>query len=165
MARAAQKTDRGLGELLLGAVDGPALRLRLGLVGALLLLLLGMEAYAAARLPRYSKRAILDAIWQVESSGRLDPPDGDGGRAIGPYQIHKIYWTDAELPHGGYQDCRDPAYAEQVIRAYMKRWVPEAWAEGHAEVIARTHNGGPRGRFKRATLPYWKRVKRALRNN
>ena len=22
-------------------------------------------------------------------------PDGDGGRAIGPYQIHRVYWQDA----------------------------------------------------------------------
>lgn len=32
---------------------------------------------------------ILDAIERVESSGRgKNTPDGDGGKAIGPFQIH-----------------------------------------------------------------------------
>ncbi|MCA8952330.1 MAG: hypothetical protein KDE27_22665 [Planctomycetes bacterium] len=114
----------------------------------------------------WSRREMLDAIRFVESGWREHPPDGDGGRAIGPYQIHRIYWRDAlefEPGLGGdYDDCRDRAYAERVIGAYMAHWVPEAWQHGDAEVIARTHNGGPNGRNKATTLRYWQRVRAAL---
>jgi hypothetical protein len=113
-------------------------------------------------------RAILDAILLVESGGRDDCPDGDGGKAIGPYQIHRVYWEDAvkhapELGRGrDYQACRQRAYAEQVITAYMQKWVPEAWRRGDAEVIARTHNGGPQGARNHKTDGYWERVRRRL---
>lgn len=116
---------------------------------------------------QYFPRAeILDAIRMVESGGRERPPDGDGGAAIGAYQIHRIYWRDA-IAHtpalgGDYQDCRDRAYAERVIDSFMRRWVPQAWEEGHAETIARVHNGGPEGARKQATWAYWRRVRAQL---
>ena len=116
---------------------------------------------------RQMQRRILEAIRQVESSGRDDVPDGDGGRAIGPYQIHEIYWRDAvaydpSLASADYQECRKRDYAERVVRAYMRRWVPQAWRRGAAETVARTHNGGPRGAEKESTLRYWGRVKEWL---
>lgn len=114
--------------------------------------------------------AILEAIRMVESGGRDDCGDGDGGRAIGPFQIHAIYWRDAveyapELgPSAGhdYQDCRDRQYARRVVVAYMQRWARDAWDRGDAETIARVHNGGPRGADKRATDRYWAKVAAAL---
>jgi hypothetical protein len=121
---------------------------------------------AAPARPTWDRDRILDAMRTVESGGRTDPPDGDQGRAIGPYQIHRAYWRDAvtfEPSLGGrYGDCRDRRYAERVIDAYMRRWVPGAWAAGDAEVIARTHNGGPDGAARAATLPYWQRIRTLL---
>lgn len=111
---------------------------------------------------------ILDAIRTVETGGLNRPtyPDGDGGRSIGPLQISHAYWCDASLfdPSigGDYEDCRQLAYAERVVGAYMRRYVPEAWASADAEVIARTHNGGPRGARKRSTLSYWEKVRAVL---
>jgi hypothetical protein len=114
----------------------------------------------------WSRAAILDAIRWVESSHRDDVPDGDGGRAIGPYQIHVEYWQDAlraEPALGGtWQDCRRRDYAERIVAAYMRKYEPEAWTRGDAEVIARTHNGGPRGFDNPATEAYWRRVLLAL---
>jgi hypothetical protein len=118
-----------------------------------------------------ARRVVLDAIRFVESSGRDVVPDGDGGKAIGPFQIHRVYWLDAVQsepalgPVAGfdYQHCRDRRYAERVVAAYMQRYVPAAWARADAEVIARTHNGGPRGAHKSATDGYWRRVERALK--
>jgi hypothetical protein len=142
-------------------IGGRYPRLRLCCAAVLLL-------YLAARLadcgpePVYTHAEILAAIRMTESSGLAHPPDGDGGRAIGPYQIHRVYWIDTGMP-GDYQDCRRRDYAERVIRAYMLRYVPEAWREYDAETIARTHNGGPTGRHKRATLRYWERVHGWLR--
>ncbi len=109
---------------------------------------------------------ILDAIRFVESSGRESPPDGDGGKAIGPYQIWHVYWQDAVTAEpsigGSYEDCRDRDYAERVVAAYMRRWVPEAWKAGDAEMIARVHNGGPRGFENRKTDRYWDKVRSRL---
>jgi len=115
---------------------------------------------------RYPRGVILAALRQVETSGRENSPDGDGGLAIGPYQIHEAYWRDAvefaPAIGGGYQDCRQREYAEKIIEAFMTRWVPRPWAEGDAEVIARVHNGGPTGFRNEATLGYWRRVRRYL---
>jgi hypothetical protein len=114
----------------------------------------------------WPRRAILDAIRFVESSDRPDPPDGDGGRAIGPYQIHEVYWKDAVAFDpglgGSYQQCRERAYAERVVDAYMRRHASTAWAAGDAETIARVHNGGPRGATKDSTLGYWSKVRARL---
>ena len=114
-------------------------------------------------------REILNAIRWVESGDRPDArvPDGDDGLAIGPYQIHRVYWRDAAdfdpTLAGDYQDCRRGSYAERVIQAYMRRHAPDAWAAGDAERIARVHNGGPEGHLKRATDEYWERVRERLR--
>ncbi|MCA8942258.1 MAG: hypothetical protein KDB80_06815 [Planctomycetes bacterium] len=120
--------------------------------------------------PSPSHAEILDAIRMVESGGRDDCPDGDGGKAIGPFQIHENYWRDAVAfdpsigPGNGfsYQDCRDRDYAMRVVDAYMTRWIPDAWAAADAETIARTHNGGPRGAEKSSTEGYWQRVRKRL---
>lgn len=114
----------------------------------------------------WERREILYALRMVESGGRDDVADGDGGRAIGPYQIHEVYWRDA-MAHapglgGGYQDCRQRAYAERVLAAYMERHAPAAWQRGDAQTIARVHNGGPLGPQKAATRGYWLRVRSYL---
>lgn len=105
---------------------------------------------------------LLDAIKVVESGGDCNAV-GDGGRAIGPYQIHRAYWEDAcqhdpSLRSGRYQDCRDPVYARRVVVAYLKRY-----AKGKTEEqMARIHNGGPSGWKKAATKGYWFKVKKQM---
>ncbi len=114
-----------------------------------------------------AQRRVLDAIRAIESGGQERPPDGQGGRHIGPFQISLAYWTDAaggdaSLRNGRYSDCRDRSYAERVVAAYMRRYCLRAWERGDAEVIARTHAGGPRGADRRSTLAYWARVRAIL---
>jgi hypothetical protein len=105
---------------------------------------------------------ILNAIHQVESGGATaNVPNGDNGKAIGPFQIHKAYWMDAGIP-GQYTDCHDYAYSKRVVLAYMKRYCPEALASGDAETIARVHNGGPTGASRKTTLSYWAKVQKHL---
>jgi hypothetical protein len=105
--------------------------------------------------------ATLDAIKQVESGGRCDLI-GDNGKAIGPYQIHRCYWQDAvayDKNLGGvYSDCTNEAYARKVCIAYLSRYAP-CW---DAEIVARIHNGGPKGHTRSSTLSYWKKVKAQL---
>jgi len=117
--------------------------------------LLGSRCYSA------STDRLIAAIHQVETSGRLGPIKGDGGRALGPLQIHRAYWIDSRVP-GRYEDVARLDYAKRVFLAYMRRYCPEALASGDFETIARIHNGGPRGRHKQATLGYWRAVNRHL---
>ncbi len=111
--------------------------------------------------------ALLDALIQVESSGR-DDAVGDGGNAIGCLQIWKVYWIDATERSGiggSYKDCFNRDYAKRIVDAYMKRYAREAWTSPetfNAEKCARIHNGGPRGHTKKATEKYWKKVAKLL---
>lgn len=121
--------------------------------------------------PVYTKADVLAAIRQVESGGKENPPDGDNGRAIGPYQIWHPYWLEAVLYvpkiKGTYQDCRKRAYAEKVVDAYMRRYAKSAWSDkmtlADARKVARIHNGGPQGHTRKATIIYWNKVKKHLK--
>jgi len=70
-------------------------------------------------------KQLLPAMARVESKG--DPKAiGDRGDAIGLYQIHRSYWTDAvnydKTLGGTYKDCFDPDYATRVVYAYLHRY-------------------------------------------
>jgi hypothetical protein len=112
-------------------------------------------------------RRILDALRQVETGGSRDPDRavGDDGRALGAYQIHRIYWLDAvehepSLKSRGYEAVTDRAYAERVVIAYLSRYAQD-WS---IDTIARIHNGGPAGATKRrkATDGYAVKARRAF---
>ena len=66
------------------------------------ILMLGPMFQAFAGEKNYSWRETLDAIRVVETGGC--PNDGigaigDGGNALGPYQIWKPYWIDAKISY------------------------------------------------------------------
>jgi len=114
-------------------------------------------------------RRLLNAIRIVESGGN-DNAVGDGGNAIGPFQIWKNYWKDA-IEHdpsigGKYEDCFDRKYAEKIVNAYMDRYanVRRLGHEPTDEEIARIHNGGPNGHKKKATIRYWEKVQETIDN-
>jgi len=112
----------------------------------------------------YSLDEILDAIRSVETGGLPyggSQAVGDGGRALGPFQIHREHWMDSGMA-GRYEDCRDPLYARREVLAYWQRWCPRALAERNAEVLARVHNGGPRGDGKASTQGYWSKTSARL---
>lgn len=102
----------------------------------------------------------LAAIRHVESRGN-DRAVGDGGRAIGAYQIHRAYWKDSGVP-GRWRQCANRRYAERVVLAYWRRYCPKALAAGDIETLARIHNGGPMGHQVKATHGYWRKVSKAL---
>ena len=115
----------------------------------------------------FNAAPILDAIERVETGGHRDPSNavGDSGRALGPMQIHKVYWQDAvqhdpSLVANGetYQSVRNRAYARRVVMAYWSRYA-KSWT---AEELARIHNGGPRGHKVKGTLGYWAKVRKLL---
>jgi len=102
------------------------------------------------------------ALHQVETSGRHGAILGDNGRSLGPLQISRAYYADSRVA-GSYERVTDLAYARRVATAYLKRYAPQAWAQGDVETLARVHNGGPAGARKQATLPYADKVRRAMR--
>ena len=104
---------------------------------------------------------LLNAIRLVESGGVERPRDGDGGRAIGEYQIWKSYWQDSRVP-GSYQQCRDRAYAETVILAYWRRWCPQALEAGDWRTLAMVHHYGPSGATCADRHEYWAKVKSTM---
>ena len=114
---------------------------------------------------RANLRPFLDALAQVESSGK-DDAVGDNGKAIGRMQIWEIYWKDAmaKCPKigGTYQDCTSKVYAERIVVAYLLRYAPNAVASKDWQTLARIHNGGPRGATKAATRGYWVKVRREM---
>jgi hypothetical protein len=117
------------------------------------LLLLALCATAQAAPPA----SFFSALHVVETSGRTGAILGDNGKALGPLQIHRAYHSDSRVP-GAYERVADLEYSKRVASAYFKRYAPEAWAKGDVEVLARVHNGGPRGASKPATLGYGRRV-------
>jgi hypothetical protein len=118
------------------------------------LLLLALCATAHAAPP--------DSFWRalhlVETSSRTGPIIGDGGKALGPLQIHKSYHADSRVA-GDYSRVADLDYSKRVATAYLKRYAPAAWKAGDVETLARVHNGGPRGHLKQATKGYGVRIK------
>ena len=106
---------------------------------------------------------ILDALHQVETSGRLGPIKGDNGAALGPLQIHRAYHQDSGVA-GPYERCADLDYAKSVVRAYMRRYATERrlGRAVTAQDIARIHNGGPNGWKRKSTLGYWAKVRKEL---
>lgn len=110
---------------------------------------------------------LLKAIKQIESGGDCTAVgDLDSGTptAIGCFQIHYVYWLDAveydKTIGGEWNDCFNEAYAERVVRAYMKRYAPK---NATMKDMARIHNGGPKGHKKWATCVYWAKVSKVLK--
>jgi hypothetical protein len=119
---------------------------------ALLILALCATAHAAP------PDSFFRALHVVETSGRTGPIIGDGGKALGPLQIHRSYHQDSRVA-GDYSRVADLDYSKRVATAYLKRYAPAAWAAGDVETLARVHNGGPKGHLKPATKGYGVRVK------
>ena len=113
------------------------------------------SAQAAAADPSDIEQ-LLDAIARIES--RCNPNAiGDGGRALGAYQIHRVYWEDGtellgvDWPH---RDATDPKKARRVVRAYLLHY-----GKGRSLIeMARIHNGGPCGYRKKVTLCYARKI-------
>jgi hypothetical protein len=105
----------------------------------------------------------LKALHQVETGGQTGSIIGDNGRALGPFQIHKIYWSEVAPQIGGrYQDVSNLDYAKKVVIAYFLKYAKDALKNKDWETLAKIHNGGPRGAKKKSTEKYWQKVKAHL---
>lgn len=123
------------------------------MIRAALFLALALTAQAAP------PDSFFRALHIVETGGGTGAIIGDGGRALGPLQIHRAYHTDSRVA-GAYERCADLDYSKRVVSAYLQRYAPAAWASGDVTTLARIHNGGPRGASKPATIRYGEKVRR-----
>jgi len=116
--------------------------------------------------------SLLQAMCAVESNCDGSKV-GDGGKAIGPYQIWEIYWTDAvkfdPSIGGNYEDCVGKEYSEKIILAYWQRYANEKRLGRPVtnQDRAKIHNGGPnalkaKGKKKKNLDTYWTRVQGKL---
>ena len=117
-------------------------------------------------------KALIAAMIVVESGGDCNAV-GDGGLSIGPLQIGWLYYQDAAqqlhdeeaidapaLNRETYERwAKDPELAARLVKAYWRRYAPNEYRGANYETLARIHNGGPMGHYKRATLAYWAKVK------
>ena len=129
---------------------------------------------------KYTFDNLLNAIEFVESGGDANAV-GDNGKAVGAYQIHKIYVDDVNRilqedhlykheispeisPVFTYGDRLDKAKSRQMTRIYLRHYGKSSYHYGNGDmyyygVVARIHNGGPKGHLKESTKPYWQKVK------
>jgi hypothetical protein len=100
---------------------------------------------------------LLDAIVLVESNNQSNAV-GDGGSAVGAYQIRPIFLHDVNRICGCERytlaDRLDPAKSRQMARIFLNHYGKEKTLLE----MARQFNGGPRGHMKDATLAYAQRV-------
>lgn len=134
------------------------------LASFLLLLLPQGPTLAQLDAMRDEHRSLLNAIAFVESSNH-DDAIGDNGKALGAFQLWRVYWTDAlefaPCIGGEYKDVCNRVYAERCVVAYMARYAKVATDQN----MARIHNGGPKGAKSRATVKYWKKVELRLQSS
>ena len=105
---------------------------------------------------------LITALIAVESSGN-DLAIGDQGRAIGRLQIHRAVVLDVNRftgSHYRHQDMTNRATARKVCQAYLEHYGRRG---ATTEQLARRWNGGPTGDRKTATLPYWRKVEKAMK--
>ena len=109
---------------------------------------------------------LLVALVLVESGGVPNPPRGDGGRAIGPLQIHRIAVEDANriIGHRRYrwEDCQHLEVSLEVAVVLLTHYGDRLPHPATERDLARIWNGGPDGWRQPATLSYWVKVKRHL---
>lgn len=106
------------------------------------------------------------AIAWVESRNN-DRVIGDGGNAVGRYQLWKIYVDDVNRIRGGsyysYEDRYDASKSLEMVKVYVehysKRYERLTGKEATWEIKARIHNGGPNGWKKASTIRYWKKIR------
>lgn len=104
---------------------------------------------------------LLDAIALVESNNRANAV-GDGGSAVGAYQIRPIFLRDVNriLGWSKYElaDRFDPEKSRAMARVYLNNY----GARRTLIEMAHQYNGGPRGHLKRATEPFAVKIQAAM---
>lgn len=122
---------------------------------------------------------LIPALAKVESSCNPkaigDRKKGTSGKSVHHYaawgllQLHSIYIRDVNSfakTRFSHADAFNPQKAKQIVKLYLlhygKAYERRTGKKATLEVLARIHNGGPRGYEKKATESYWQKVKAVL---
>jgi hypothetical protein len=123
---------------------------------------------------------LLKAICVVESNGKINAK-GDYSRklkeyrAIGAFQLWKIYVDDVNtiLKNSGckkrykYSDRCDYRKSYEMVVIYLNHYgnvyEKRTGKKATPEILARIHNGGPKGYEKAKTIEYWHKVKNEMK--
>lgn len=108
--------------------------------------------------------ALILALILVESGGD-DAARGDRGLALGCLQITPRVIEDVNRVYGTrYRraDCLDRQRSIEICERYLSHWGSKLPRVPTAEDLARIWNGGPQGWNRRATDPYWIKVRQVL---
>jgi soluble lytic murein transglycosylase-like protein len=105
--------------------------------------------------------AVIMTILSLESSGN-DKAVGDQGQAIGPLQIHPAYVADVNRIIGRevftledrWDRTKSISMASVYLRHYSRAYTRRTGLPATGVVMARIHNGGPRGYAKTSTRAY-----------
>jgi len=112
--------------------------------------------------------SLMNAMIFVESQNK-DSVIGDNGKAIGILQMHKIAVrsvnkilkkNDIDLEYS-----YDDRYSRQKTIEMYWIWRNAKHNSSNYETIARSWNGGPRGPKKTATIHYWNKVEKEMKNH
>jgi len=109
---------------------------------------------------------LIAALIKIESSGN-DLAIGDNGKARGPLQIHKAVVADVNRLSGSnhrWEEMTNRQLATKVCAMYLNHYATEARLGRPVTNAdrARIWQGGPDGWKNKATLPYSKKVLKAL---
>lgn len=95
---------------------------------------------------------------------------GDSGKAVGTYQLHKIFVDDVNRIIGSkkysYADRLNPTKSREMVKIYLQHYATQKRLchKPTCEDMARIINGGPNGYKKKSTVKYWSKVKKILEN-
>jgi len=109
-------------------------------------------------------KILIPLLIQVETSGLKNPPDGDGGEAVGVLQIHKIFVDDVNRitkSYGitglsyNYKDREDEFQSIQMAKVYLRYYggkLDSTYTETSLLLrLARIYNDGYSGSKKPST--------------
>lgn len=123
---------------------------------------------------------IIEKLWAVETNCGTGSIIGDGGKAVGPMQIHQCVIKDVNKFYGlnfSAADRNDLAKSKLIAKLYIRMWFPTEstlskfsgqggkFADksrarlSDEEIAVRIYNGGPRGWRSEATNKYWDKYK------
>ena len=129
-----------------------------------MLLLAGIACLGAGKAQPTISDDLIAAIIQVESSGN-DNAVGDGGKAVGAFQIHPIMVEDVNRIAGDTKYTLDDRTNRAKSRAMFLTY-SRHYAKHHSdwtnEGIARRWNSGPKGHTKQVSEKYWAKVRKQL---
>ncbi len=115
--------------------------------------------------------ALIPLLIAVESAGNPSAISRDG-ECWGILQQKAIYVRDVNQHYGTHyrhKDSFDPVRAKEITVKYLTFWGREyerkTGRKPTLEVLSRIHAGGPDGWRQKATLKYWKKVKRRLNHD